>query len=479
MCGIAGMIDLSGRRAVRRDVLTHMARTMTHRGPDEDGFLFRPGIGLAHAASASSASPTASSRSATRMVSVSVVFNGEFFDYPEQRKPDSKGAAINSARTATPNCCRTCRRTTAEACSSTCAASSPSPAGRGRRASCCSPATASASARSTGPGSATRRRMAAVRLGDQGAAGFGHGAREARSCAASTICSRSSRCPGRRPVSQGVNLLTPGHYLRVSPLGQSRPRSGHRTHLLGDRFPRPRRRRLRAATTETAGRRVRAGAHGAVERRLRADVPVVSYLSGGVDSSIVVALASHIREQADPHLHHPDQGSRISTSRTRRAVVAKHIGADRSSSLRPAEVLNNYPRADLGRRRPGHRHVVHGPADAGAAGAQAGLQGRPDRRRRRRMAGRLSVVQGPQAIQRGSTSFPACRSAVSFARAISGPCGRRAYPGTTCAVRKTARRQECLARHLRPDWPVEAAFLQSRICCRSSSNTVALRGSAI
>src|SRR5260370_42253956 len=33
----------------------------------------------------------------------------------------------------------------------------------------------------------------------------------------------------------------------------------------------------------------------AVERRLRADVPVVSYLSGGVDSSIVVAMACRIR----------------------------------------------------------------------------------------------------------------------------------------------------------------------------------------
>src|SRR5262249_7467496 len=38
----------------------------------------------------------------------------------------------------------------------------------------------------------------------------------------------------------------------------------------------------------------------AVEKRLRADVPVVSYLSGGVDSSIVVAMASKIRGRPIP-----------------------------------------------------------------------------------------------------------------------------------------------------------------------------------
>src|SRR5207253_4963071 len=65
----------------------------------------------------------------------------------------------------------------------------------------------------------------------------------------------------------------------------------------------------------------------AVERRLRADVPVVSYLSGGVDSSVVVALASHVRGQPIPTFTIQITKPRFDESAPA-SLVAKHIGAD-------------------------------------------------------------------------------------------------------------------------------------------------------
>ena len=48
MCGLTGIFDTKGTRPIDPDVLTRMNDSIAHRGPDGDGFLLEPGIGLGH-----------------------------------------------------------------------------------------------------------------------------------------------------------------------------------------------------------------------------------------------------------------------------------------------------------------------------------------------------------------------------------------------------------------------------------------------
>src|SRR5438128_3606835 len=85
MCGIAGMIDLQGRRPVPPGVLQAMADALVHRGPDEDGFLDRPGLGLASRRLSIIGLHDGRQPIANENRDVCVVYNGELFDYPETR----------------------------------------------------------------------------------------------------------------------------------------------------------------------------------------------------------------------------------------------------------------------------------------------------------------------------------------------------------------------------------------------------------
>src|SRR4051812_30663897 len=86
MCGIAGIVDLSGeRRPVPGDALRAMAQAIYHRGPDEDGFLDRPGVGFANRRLSIVGLFDGKQPIANEDGSVSVVFNGELFDYPEMK----------------------------------------------------------------------------------------------------------------------------------------------------------------------------------------------------------------------------------------------------------------------------------------------------------------------------------------------------------------------------------------------------------
>src|ERR1700747_2226016 len=85
MCGIAGIVDLTGKRPLPVGSLQRMARALVHRGPDEDGFLERPGLGLASRRLSIVGLADGRQPIANEDRSVWVVFNGELFDHPEVR----------------------------------------------------------------------------------------------------------------------------------------------------------------------------------------------------------------------------------------------------------------------------------------------------------------------------------------------------------------------------------------------------------
>ena len=86
MCGIAGIVDLSGRRrTVPAGVIRAMADAIVHRGPDEDGYLERPGLSFASRRLSIIGLADGRQPIANEDGSATVVFNGELFDYPEKK----------------------------------------------------------------------------------------------------------------------------------------------------------------------------------------------------------------------------------------------------------------------------------------------------------------------------------------------------------------------------------------------------------
>lgn len=83
MCGIAGILEFDSQRRPSLEGLRRMASMLTHRGPDEEGFYSSGPIGLAHRRLsiidlASGQQPMSSPDG-----HVWVVFNGEIYNYPE------------------------------------------------------------------------------------------------------------------------------------------------------------------------------------------------------------------------------------------------------------------------------------------------------------------------------------------------------------------------------------------------------------
>ena len=85
MCGIAGLLDLTGQRPVPAGVLDAMGEALVHRGPDDDGFLVEPGLGFVSRRFSIVGLADGRQPMFNEDSSIAVVYNGELFDHSQIR----------------------------------------------------------------------------------------------------------------------------------------------------------------------------------------------------------------------------------------------------------------------------------------------------------------------------------------------------------------------------------------------------------
>ncbi len=81
MCGIVGVFDTRGQREVSRDLVVRMNETQDYRGPDETGLHVEPGLGFGHKRLSIIDLSTGQQPLFNEDGSVVVVYNGEIYNY--------------------------------------------------------------------------------------------------------------------------------------------------------------------------------------------------------------------------------------------------------------------------------------------------------------------------------------------------------------------------------------------------------------
>jgi asparagine synthase (glutamine-hydrolysing) len=293
MCGIAGMIDLTGKRQPDPAVVQRMADALWHRGPDEDGYLIRPGFGFANRRLSIIGLGDGSQPIFNEDGTIAVVYNGELFDYPERKAAlEAKG---HKFRTHTDTeiivhlyeehgegvfeqlkgqfaiaLIDFSKRTIFLA--------------RDRVGIC--PLHWSRQGDWLYFGSEIKALLASGQVpAEPDPRGIDH---------LFTFFAMGSR----RTMFEGINSLLPGHYLKIAFRADGKPAEIVERQYWDFDFP--------DAGDELDGDanalidEFEARFRRAVDIRLRADVPVVGYLSGGVDSAYVLATASKLRGSPIP-----------------------------------------------------------------------------------------------------------------------------------------------------------------------------------
>ena len=83
MCGIVGIFDLSAKRSIPRELVSRLNDRQLHRGPDEVGLHLEPGVGLGHRRLSIIDLATGQQPLFNEDGSVVIVYNGEIYNYQE------------------------------------------------------------------------------------------------------------------------------------------------------------------------------------------------------------------------------------------------------------------------------------------------------------------------------------------------------------------------------------------------------------
>lgn len=83
MCGIVGIVDLHGEAEIDREILHNMNESQFHRGPDAGGIHIEKGVGLGHRRLSIIDLSSGKQPMGNEDESVFVTFNGEIYNFPE------------------------------------------------------------------------------------------------------------------------------------------------------------------------------------------------------------------------------------------------------------------------------------------------------------------------------------------------------------------------------------------------------------
>jgi asparagine synthase (glutamine-hydrolysing) len=342
MCGIAGMIDLSGRRSAPRGVVPSMAAAMVHRGPDEDGFLDRPGLHLANRRLSIVGLADGQQPICNEDQTVWTVYNGELFDYPEKRTElEAKGHQFHTHTDTEliPHLWEDHREGMFEHL-------------KGQFAVCVWDSRTNEVVLGRDRAGICPLFYTTVRHDGSDWLLFGS---EIKALLASGLVEAKPdprginhiftffAMPGPLTVFQGITCLLPGRYLQIKLGPNTTPEQATRQRIYWEvSYP--------DRGQEEYGRNERKVVDDfeqvlltAVRKRLRADVPVVSYLSGGVDSSLVVAMANKSLGRPIPTFTISVQGEGLNEE-SEALTVARHLGCEPVVvPCGPQELRADYP----------------------------------------------------------------------------------------------------------------------------------------